>query len=279
MNPPDDTRPAPGRLPAWLREPLLHFLVLGAALFAVDRALLEPEDDLLTIVISPEVDRENIALFKAARAREPDAAELKALRQAWVDNEVLYREGLALGMDRGDSAIRDRVIFKSLSVINAGLQRPNASDAELRAWFEQRRARYDEPPRFEFEEAVPTGRLDAATQQQLAERLNTVSAGEVDATLRVFKGRPRDNVVQAYGEAFAAALEAAPAGRWQVLQAMDGPRLVRLLGLSKGAPADYEALRNVLVQDWIDETLAQKRTDIVRGMAKRYRVVVAAESP
>src|SRR5690349_8091580 len=127
------------RWPQWLREPLLHFVVLGAALFALDHVVLGRSDDPRTIVIGAEVDNEARQLFKASRGREPDADELSALRRIWLDNEVLYREGLALQVDRGDTAIRERVIFKALSVIDANVKLPPYDDQLLRGWFETHR--------------------------------------------------------------------------------------------------------------------------------------------
>src|SRR5690349_21350876 len=106
-------------LPGWMREPLIHFVVLGALLFAVDHLIAGRADDPRVIVVDASVDSQAIQVFKAARGREPDKEELYALRRVWLDNEVLYREGLALQVDRGDAAIRERVIFKALSVVDA----------------------------------------------------------------------------------------------------------------------------------------------------------------
>src|SRR6185369_16906412 len=103
------------------------------------------------IVMGEAVDLEAKTLFRDARGREPNADELKALRQTWLDNEVLYREGLALQVDRGDPAIRERVIFKALSVVDANVKLPPADDQLLRTWFEAHRDKYDEPARFDFE--------------------------------------------------------------------------------------------------------------------------------
>src|SRR5262249_15596855 len=90
----------------WWREPLLHFTVLGALLFAIDHHLASRADDPHVIVIDAAVDAQARQVFKAARGREPNDEELYALRRVWLDNEVLYREGLALQVDKGDSAIR-----------------------------------------------------------------------------------------------------------------------------------------------------------------------------
>src|SRR4051812_2709838 len=93
-------RRAPRR-PDWLREPLLHFVVLGGLLFAADRAFLSKADDPRTIVVGADVERETKETFKALRNRDPSAEEMEALHRVWLDNEVLYREGLALQVDKG----------------------------------------------------------------------------------------------------------------------------------------------------------------------------------
>ena len=94
-------------------------------------------DDPRIIVIDAEVDAQARQVFKEARGREPNADELYALRRVWLDNEVLYREGLALQLDKGDPAIRERVIFKALSVVDAGTKLPPFDDTVLREWFEK----------------------------------------------------------------------------------------------------------------------------------------------
>jgi hypothetical protein len=134
--------------PRWLCEPLLHFVVLGALLFSVDHVLASRADDPRAIVVDSAVDAQARRIFRDARGREPSPEELKALRQAWLDNEVLYREGLARQLDKGDPAIRDRVIFKALNVVETGLKLPPFDDALLRDWFETHRAKYDEPARY-----------------------------------------------------------------------------------------------------------------------------------
>ena len=203
--------------PSWLREPLLHFLLLGALLFAGDAWLASGREDPRHIVIDAAVDQQARTVFEAARQREPNQEELYALRRVWLDNEVLYREGLALQMDKGDQAIRDRVIFKALAMINAGLKLPPVDDATVRAWFEARRVKYDEPARYDFEEAVLVGDSGQGTASAFADALNAGQPGDTQAGLRVFKGRPQDNLVQSYGADFMQALAALPAGRWAAL--------------------------------------------------------------
>jgi hypothetical protein len=264
---------------AWLREPLLHFVLIGAALFAVDRIANAPEQALRTIVVDASVDRQALELFKQARGREPNADELYALRRVWLDNEVLYREGLALQMDKGDQTIKDRVIFKALTMVNAQLKLPPIDEAGLRAWFESNRIKYDEPARFDFQEAVIVGDSSQAAAQAFAAALDAGTPGDTQAGLRVFEGRPHATIVQSYGAEFAAALEAAAPQRWQAIRHGDGWRVVRVTAITPPRPASFEALRATVRQDWTDAVLADQRTALVREMAKKYTVKVESTAP
>jgi len=256
----------------WLREPLLHFVVLGGLLFAVDHALVSRSDDPRTIVVGAEVDSQARQLFKASRGREPDAKELAALRAVWLDNEVLYREGLAMQVDRGDTAIRERVIFKALSVVDANMKPPAVDDTVLRTWFEAHRAKYDEPARYDFQEAVLAGETAEAAVRAFVAALNAGTPGDAKAGLRVFKARPHDNLVQSYGAEFAKALEDAPPGEWRALPARDGWRAMRLEAVTAPRPAAFDALKGVVLQDWTDATMAEQRSAAVRTLAQKYTV-------
>lgn len=268
--------PAKRALPAWLREPLLHFALLGGLLFAVDYALASREDDPRVIVVDAEVDAQAIEVFKAARGRAPDKEELFALRRVWLDNEVLYREGMALGLDKGDKAIRERVIFKALSVVDANVKRPPVDEAVLRQWFEANRARYDEPARFDFEEAVMAGKRAEAEVRAFADALNAGAPGDVEAGLRLFTARPHDNIVQSYGQEFASALEAAPPGEWRALPSREGLRIMRLKAISPARPAVFEELGGVILQDWTDAVMSEQRSEAVQLLARKYTIRTVA---
>ncbi|MEO5686797.1 MAG: peptidylprolyl isomerase [Burkholderiaceae bacterium] len=268
-------RPALARR-TWLREPLLHFLVLGAVLFGLDHALVARTDDRHVIVMGSAVDAEARQLFKASRGREPGAAEMAALRKVWLDNEVLYREGMAMQMDKGDSAIRERVIFKALSVVDANVKLPPIDDKVLRGWFDAHRAKYDDPARFDFQEAALAGDTSEATVREFVARLEGGTSGDAGAGLRVFKGRPSGNLEDSYGGEFTKALQAAPTGHWQALHAKDGWRAVVLDRYTPPTPADFQKLRSVVQQDWTDATLAEQRSAAVRRLAAKYDIRTAA---
>jgi hypothetical protein len=260
-------------LPGWAREPLLHFVVLGAVLFAVDHFVFASKDDPHTIVVNAAVDNEAKQLFMASRGgREPNADELAALRQVWLDNEVLYREGLALEVDKGDPAIRERVIFKALAMVDANVKVPTVDDKTLRAWFESHRVKYDEPAHYDFKEAVLSGDTSESAVRAFVDLLNTGTGGNANAGLRVYKNRPLSNLTQSFGADFPKALEEIPPGQWRAVKTRDGWRAIGFESMAPAKPAQYEVLRGIVMHDWIDTTAAEQRTAAVRALQKKYTV-------
>ena len=225
-----------------------------------------------------DVDAEARQVFESARGRAPTGEELQSLRQVWLDNEVLYSEGLAMGLDKGDTAIRERVIFKALSVVDAGTKRPPYDKQVLQDWFEKNRAKYDEPARFNFQEAVLAGESSEAAVRAFVSALNSGTSPDVEAGLRVFTARPHGNLVQSYGAEFATALEASPPGEWHALQSRDGWRAMRLESTTAAKPADFEQLHNVVMQDWTDAIMSEQRSAAVRALTKKYTIKTPDEA-
>ena len=266
----------PSRL---LREPLLHFIVLGALLFGVDHLVAGRKNDPHLIVIGTEIDNEAKTIFREAKGRDPSEGEMKILRMRWIDNEVLYREGLALRVDQGDSTIRERVIFKTLNVVQANLALPEINEKGLRDWFEANRAKYGAPARLDFQEAVLAGDTTDEVLNGFVAALNRDAQGEAPGGLRVFKSRPRNTVVDSFGVEFTTALEQLPIGKWHAVPSKEGVRVVRLNAVKAAEVAEFTALRGEVLQDWKDERLIELRTQAVREVGKKYTVHLTAVKP
>ncbi|HSI56219.1 MAG TPA: peptidylprolyl isomerase [Ideonella sp.] len=241
-------------------------------LFGIDHVLALGTEDVQVIVIPAEVDDQARQLFKAARGRDPNAEELAALRRTWLDNEVLYREGLAMQLDKGDSAIRERVIFKALSTVDANTKLPPHDDKLLNEWFEANRVKYDEPPRFDFQEAVLAGDANESAVRAFVTELNGGLPGDAKAGLRVYKARPQPTLAQSFGPDFAATLEKATPGPWFAAQTRDGWRAIRLDASTPPKRASYEDLRGPVLQDWTDATMAAQRSAAVQALTRKYTI-------
>ena len=269
--------PSPSRLSGWLREPLLHFVLAGGVLFAVDAVIdartVDPNEIVLNASVAAELRK--IHLDEAGRA--PNAAEMQAMQRRWFDNELLYREGLAMGLDRGDSGIRERVIFKALNVVNASLQPPKADEATLRAWFAQHQDRYNEPPRVDLFEAVMPGKPDAAEVAAFAQALNDGKADTATSGLRVFRSRPLASIKQAFGDDFANQLADVPLKQWQAMRTAQGMRAMMVELRHAGQAVRFEDVSDTVQKDWFDQRMAELRTDAVRALTQKYSLRVASE--
>ena len=270
--PPLAQHAAGSRFGPWLREPLLHFALAGLAIFAADQWLNQRRADPRHITVSKATLTEARELFRAGMNREPSAADMTILQARWVDNEVLYREGLALGLDRGDSNIRERVIFKALSLTQAGVVLPKIDEAGLRAWFNAQRERYDPPARVDFQEAVLSQDRSAERVKGFVDALNGKGESDAQSGLHVFKDRPLPTVLQAYGTEFTTALEQLAPGRWEALPSLDGLRVVRLESRKAGTQANFDEIKEKVYLDWKNETIGQLTTQAIRDIGKKYPV-------
>ena len=207
----------------WLKEPLLHFAVLGIGLFALYRLTSNDAGASAEEIV---VDAPRIAMlaeqFGRTWGRPPTTTELGDLIDSYVRDEVLYREGLALGLDRDDSVIRSRIRLK-MEVLGDGPE-TQVSDADLQAWLDANADRYASPARYDLQQVF-------FDPERRGARLTT----DIEAALRGLEGAPAaaltefgdstllpaelsnvtpTDVAAQFGEELGAELADAPLGRW-----------------------------------------------------------------
>jgi len=131
--------------PFWQRilsEPILHFIVLGGIVFALDGYFFDLRRDQFIIKVDQAQQDELGSLYRVGRGYDPDPQELNGLISRWVDSEILYREGLALGLDRGDLGIRERVISNIIGLIKSSAKE-EVDDADfIKKWLDNHRSTY-----------------------------------------------------------------------------------------------------------------------------------------
>jgi pyruvate carboxylase len=132
--------------------------------------------------------------------------------------------------------------------------------------------KYDAPPRYDFVEAVVAGDNGQPALQAFVNALNGKGQSDLESSLRVFKGRPRDNLVASYGEDFTKALEGSKPDVWMLLTGGGGQHVVRLEAKQPGIPVNFEDVKDVVQKDWREQTMAQLTTNAVRDMGKKYKI-------
>jgi peptidyl-prolyl cis-trans isomerase C len=258
------------------RSRLAQFLVIGSALFALaprptDERRIEISARQLAIVQAAEVARPG--------AREPGEGGPEAVRARMIEDELLYREGVRLGLDREDPLIRQRVIQKMLLLAEdlAGASR-EPSEAELRAEYQRTLTQHRQPPRYHVMHvfAATAAALPALAQLAALDPARLPSLGEPFPLPRE-TWATLDELARSYGADFAAAVAARPpSSRYgEPVASTFGWHRLRVVELAAERELPFEEVARSLAF----QLTLQRRKLAVRqlliGAAARYDVVVA----
>jgi hypothetical protein len=150
--PTDESAPQPGLLHRALREPLLQFLLLGAALFVVSALLSHwrGRSEQRIVIDAPLVAWQR-NLYHAQFGTWPDSEALEALIQNYIRDESLYREAVRLGLGADDEVVRQRLAQKMEYVLTDATQPPEPDEATLQQYLDAHIAQYTEPGRVSFQ--------------------------------------------------------------------------------------------------------------------------------
>ena len=270
-----------------LKEPLLHFAVLGIGLFALYRVVTGGAPSAADeIVVDAPLIAVLVEQFERSWRRPPTAAELDGLVESYVIDEVLYREGLALGLDRDDPVIRSRVRLK-MEVIGDGPE-TEIAEAELQAWLDAYPDRYATPARYDMrqvffapdEHAAPHDTALASALRDLQREPEGDAGALGDQTLlpAVLSDVTEKDVASQFGDELAAALRRAPRDQWfGPVTSAYGEHLLRV---EEREPAKAAVL--VDVRDAVEADVRYARDQAARDALHarlRARYAVRIEKP
>ncbi|HKS58106.1 MAG TPA: hypothetical protein VJS12_22615, partial [Steroidobacteraceae bacterium] len=131
-------------LRATIREPLLHFVLIGAVLFAFTAWRQQKQDQSEIRITSGEI-AQLAAFWETQSQRKPTDAELRGLIEERIDEEVLAREAIRLGLDRDDVIVRRRLAQKMAFVSDDLAVVDEPAEADLRAYFDAHAEAYSTP--------------------------------------------------------------------------------------------------------------------------------------
>jgi PPIC-type PPIASE domain len=272
-----------------LREPLLQFLVLGAALFGffhlVDRKKAEAPEKI--VISSARID--NLADgFARTWRRPPSKEELQGLVDDYIRDEVFYREGRAAGLDRDDVIIRRRVRQK-MEFFAEDLSVQEPSEAQLTAYLESNSERFRTEDRFTFHQIFLSATRRAGTIDEDSKRLAEVLAhadAAVDATAlgdafllgEEFQAVSQSEVAGIFGDGFAKRVSAMEQGRWQgPVPSSFGEHFVYIGERTPGSLPPLDAVREAVRREWSNARRLEAEQKLYASLRNRYEIVV--ESP
>jgi hypothetical protein len=268
-----------------LREPMLHFLLLGIALFVGYRLVSPGDSGGRRIVITQGVVDDLVTQHVAARGREPSTAELNELMEAYVHDEVLYREGVKLGLERDDIVVKRRVRQKIAMIAEEDASTRAPTDADLSAYLGANPARFAQPAILTFEQvfigASTSGsgpgvvHAVAATREALRMGGDLEGVGKPTLLPHRLTRTPADLVARDFGASFAAALEKVPIGEWVgPIHSSFGAHYVRVSDRTPPVAPQLAAVRDQVVREWENERRQRARNDAYTKMRGDYQVSI-----
>jgi len=273
-----------------LREPLLHFFLIGALLFAAAPylapargAAAPPKEIRLTLQELTQL----ALVFQSQWRREPTPEEFSRLVENKIQGEVLYREALAVGLEKDDEIVKRRMAQKMQFLAEDVAAAKEPTSAELKDWFGKNSARFALPSRVSFRHLYfSPDRRRERTRDDAARALAKLAGQPEDSKLAASLGDPfmfqdyyRDRAPEylgkEFGPQFAMAVAKLPPGSWQgPVESGFGWHLVFVDTAIPGRVPAFEEVEAEVKTAWLGEQKAQAWEKAYKAMRAKYTVLL-----
>lgn len=241
----------------------------------------------MSIVVSEAMVDDMAREHEARWSRKPSDQELAGLVDAYVRDEILYREGLALGLDRDDPLIKRRIRQKfEVIAEEQSAREATPSDADLTAYMTENAGRFLLPATVSFEQiffdnagtAADIGRAVAAARVAMARGANPRKLGQASMLPRRVENAAQDLVARDFGAGFARQVETAPVGQWSgPIASSFGAHLVRVTARTPAALPKLDEIRQIVAREWESERRTSARNESYQTLRGNYTVVIEAK--
>ena len=264
-----------------LKEPLAHFFMLGLLLFVLYAVVNNDSGRSAEEIVIDQARMSGLIVnFEKTWQRPPTAEEQQSLVDAWVREEVLYREGIAIGFDIGDPVIRRRVAQK-MSFVADGVVPDSPEEAELETWLAANVEDYMVPAFFTLQQVYIDPQrhaddLDAFVNSILSSLDAGADARSLgDSTLLPAELMSSSSVelTRVFGSDFAAALAETPVGDWQgPIRSGYGLHFVKIAEHIATREPQLEEVRAAVERDLLSEQSQKINEAFYAALLERYTV-------
>lgn len=270
-----------------LREPLLHFLLIGAALFLLYGALNRGGSEAPREIVISEARIEALAEnFATVWMRPPTAVELKGLIDDYVAEEVYYREAVAMGLDQDDTVIRRRLRQKMEFISENIANSVEPTDAQLQEFLAQNAGKFARPAELSFRQVYLSAERRGDTVRDDAEKLlaelqagrgpaDPAEAGDATLLLAAMEAASPQAIANAFGEEFARQVDEAPVGQWSgPIESAFGVHLVRVDERVITEAPTLGEIRPIVLREWQAEHRGRQNESFLAALREKYEVRV-----
>jgi peptidyl-prolyl cis-trans isomerase C len=285
----------PSLLRRWSHEPLFHFLLIGLVLFigyGVLHPKSEPTSESNRIVLTPD-DLVQISVTWLAQGRAPPTPEqMQNLIELKVREEVLFREAMALGLDKDDTIVKRRLAQK-MEFLAEGAAIENDPSAEtLKAWFKDNQQRFALLPRVSFHHLYFSpdqhGERARDTAVKALEQIagkpgdsrDVAALGDPFMYQDYYGDRSFDEMAKLFGLNFVRSLVSLKPGSWQgPVESGYGWHLIFVDSVAPGRVPAFEEIEPDIKSTWIAEQRTQAKAKAYEAMRARYQVLLPEKLP
>jgi hypothetical protein len=275
-----------------IREPFIHFLLLGAAIFAAHRLVSGRADNQPgKIVITQGQITSIIVGFSRTWQRPPTDEELERLIRDRVREEVYYREALAMGLDRDDAIIRRRLQQKLEFVTNDVAAVAEPTDVQLTEYLKTHPESFRADRRLTFSQVYldPSKHGDHLAQDagQLLIQLRR-QGGDVDLSSigdpflleHRFEAASATEITKQFGDTFVMMLGDVPVGEWfGPVESGYGMHLVFVEEHTEERLPDLAEVRDAVRREWTNARRLESNEKFFQNLVEHYDVVVEKIDP
>ena len=270
----------------FLREPLLHFLLIGATLFVAYSLQNESRVDNNQIVISEAKIDYLIAVWEKKKQRLPTQDELQGLIEQQVREEVMVREALAMGLDKNDSIVRRRLAQKVefISADLATLVEP--TETELADYLSTHSDKFELPARIDFVQVyIDLNKHRDNVHEHANNLLNKLAQTGSNSDITTigdslmldqqYGQATEHDVTRLFGKEFASKLFTLPVSSWQgPITSGYGAHLVRIDNKTEARLPELETVRNKVQNEWFAEQRRIMNEAFYKGLRQRYEIAI-----
>jgi len=266
------------------KEPLLHFLIIGALIFIIFSSVNKDEiivSDNKIVVTAAEIERLSDNWSKKWK-RPPTEAELQGLVDSYIREEVYYREALALGLDQYDTILRRRLMQKMEFLSNDLAELNQPDDTELNKFFLDHQDKYELPARVTFTHIYfsldKRGAKAVEDAKSVLSGLNALRAPDRGDNFMLqydFVQESPFEVERLFGNVFAEKLFQSEINTWQgPIESGYGIHLVRINEKIDARMPELASVIEKVRTDWMFEQKQKMNREIYERFKKRYEIIV-----
>jgi hypothetical protein len=270
----------------WLKEPLIHFLLIGALIFVVYDQSAGKASRPDEIFVSRGQQENLLNTFSRTWQRPPTPQEFQGLLQDYIRQEIAYRESRAMGLDQDDIVIRRRLRQKLelLTEDIASLSAPTEQD--LQSYLEENPDDFALEPRLTLRQVYfSRDRRGAATEQDALQLLQRIATDGPEGDFEQF-GDPlplpselRDvresEVARLFGTVFTDGLQGLETGRWAGPVASGfGLHLVFIEARDAGRIPELQEVREAVQREWSSQRRQQTVDRLYERLAENYTIEI-----